>query len=658
MNTKKKEKIAYKKERVVLSDILPYEVPVIFNNRYFYQFLVENKIELNDKNKIELNDYKSNNVKKGLIDVIKIIFDLNSRTIPFEFRISHKDNSYRSLAIIHPLNQLQVVAFYNDFKETIKYFANVSQYSIRKPYKVAKTRFVNDYIHQHQRQESENASNIEICKDKDENLKTFFSYEKYSNIYKFFESHEYQKSEKKFTHLYKFDISKCFDSIYTHSISWALYGKGIVKDNIPSSKTTFAGEFDILMQNMNYAETNGILIGSEVSRIFAELLLQQVDKAVFDELSHDGKIHKKDYEVFRYVDDYFLFCSDEMLKNTIKDKFIHHLKQYNLFINEAKSYEYSRPIITDLTIAKTKIVDLINDKLGIKKIKEQEVKEWGIGFKPKDLITRFKIIIRESNIEYKDVVNYSIAIIEKKALKVILKIKIEENIKPSKKDFISYFYNVLDLIFFIYSVAPRVSSTVKVVSLLSKLLAFLKENENINKHQKDVLYKKIFDESYQIIKRNQHKKYVQNETLYLLIILAELDQKKYFIDNDSLKKYFLPNTDNADVNYFTITTLLFYIKNQEIYKKIKLEIIKEIKKKINSCNKDNRKKDTELVMLLLDSLSCPFISEEYKRELLESFEITKNKKNLIDFRKEWFIKWENFDLSKEMELKKSQEVYS
>ncbi len=654
MNTKKKEKIAYKKERVVLSDILPYEVPAIFNNRYFYRFLVENEIGLNGE-KIRHKE----GAKKGLNDVIKIIFSPIPRTIPFEFRISHKDNSYRSLAIIHPLNQLHVVAFYNEFKETIKYFANVSQYSIRKPYKVAKTRFVNDYIHQHQQQESENASNIEIYKDKDENLKTFFSYEKYSNIYKFFESHEYQRAEKKFTHLYKFDIGKCFDSIYTHSISWALYEKGIVKDNIPSSKTTFAGKFDTLMQSMNYGETNGILIGPEVSRIFAELLLQQVDKAVFDELFHDGKIHKKDYEVFRYVDDYFLFCSDEMLKNTIKDKFIHHLKQYNLFINEAKSYEYSRPIITDLTIAKIKIVDLIDDKLGIKKNKEKEKeKGWSIGFKSKDLITRFKIIIRESNIEYKDVVNYSIAIIEKKALKVILKIENEEDIKPYKKDFISYFYNILDLIFFIYSVAPRVSGTVKIVSLLSKLLAFLKKNENINKHQKDALYKKIFDESHQIIKGNQHKKYVQNETLYLLIILAELNQECYFIDNDTLKKYFLSNTDNTEVNYFVITTLLFYIKNQEIYKNIKMEIIKEIYKKINNCNKDNRKKDSELVMLLLDSLSCPFISEKDKRGLLKSFGITENEENLIDFREEWFIKWENFDLSKEMELKKSQEVYS
>ncbi len=643
MSIKKKEKIAYKKEKVVLSDILPYEVPVIFNNRYFYQFLVENKIEINNKGKIKYN--KDN---QYLSKIIKIIFNENKgRTIPFEFRISHKNNSYRSLAIIHPLNQLHTVAFYNEFKETIKYFANISQYSIRKPYKVAKTRFVNDYIHQQQKK-SEDDSNIEIHKHKEENLKTFFTYKKYSNIYKFFESYEYQRSEKKFTHLYKFDIGKCFDSIYTHSIPWALYGKEIVKDNIRHSNTTFAGKFDALMQNMNYGETNGILIGSEVSRIFAELLLQQVDKAVFDELSTEGKIHKKDYEVFRYVDDYFLFCSDEGLKNTIKDKFIHHLKQYNLFINEAKSYEYSRPIITELTIAKTKIVDLISDKLSIKKGKE---KEWSIGFKSKDFITRFKIIIKESNIEYKDVINYSIAIIEKKALKVILKIEKEENIESYKKDFINYFHNILDLVFFIYSVAPRVSSTVKIVSLLSKLLDFLK-NDKIDEHQKEALHKKIFDESYQIIKNNKHKKYVQNETLYLLIVLSELSQE---IDNDSLKKYFLTDTD---VNYFTITTLLFYIKNEKIYADIKSEIIIKAKKKFNNCNKDNRKKNTELIMLLLDLLSCPFIDKKHKKDFLKTFVVDVNKENLIDFRKEWFIKWENFDLSKEIELKRSQEVYS
>jgi hypothetical protein len=199
MNKYKKEKIYYKKEKVVLSDILPYEVPVIFNNRYFYQFLIENKIEFKD------GEVKCDNNINGLNDIIKLIFNEKKQTIPFEFKISHKNNSYRSLAIIHPINQLKTVAFYNEFKETIKYFANVSKYSIRKPYKVAKTIFVNDYLYQQQKK-SNNDSNIEIYKSKDENLKTFFSYKKYSNIYKFFESFEYQRCEKKFTHLYKFDI--------------------------------------------------------------------------------------------------------------------------------------------------------------------------------------------------------------------------------------------------------------------------------------------------------------------------------------------------------------------------------------------------------------------------------------------------------------------
>ncbi len=45
----KKYPIKYKKERVVLSDILPYEIPVIYSNRYFYKFLTQYQIEINSK---------------------------------------------------------------------------------------------------------------------------------------------------------------------------------------------------------------------------------------------------------------------------------------------------------------------------------------------------------------------------------------------------------------------------------------------------------------------------------------------------------------------------------------------------------------------------------------------------------------------------------
>lgn len=46
MKRRKKIKLQYKKERVVFSDILPYELPIIFSNRYFYRFLVKNKIAI------------------------------------------------------------------------------------------------------------------------------------------------------------------------------------------------------------------------------------------------------------------------------------------------------------------------------------------------------------------------------------------------------------------------------------------------------------------------------------------------------------------------------------------------------------------------------------------------------------------------------------
>ena len=98
-----------------------------------------------------------------------------------------------------------------------------------------------------------------------ENLKTFFSYKQYTNIYKFYEDYRYQRAEKKFSHLLKMDVQNCFDSIYTHSIAWAISG------GVDIYKDTFEGKcdgsigalWDKMMQEMNYNETNGIVIGPE-----------------------------------------------------------------------------------------------------------------------------------------------------------------------------------------------------------------------------------------------------------------------------------------------------------------------------------------------------------------------------------------------------------
>lgn len=669
-----KYKINNKKERVILSDVLPYEVPIIFSNRFFYKFLIENQVNLmpktndNSKFKLEFNSQNkfSDQVKTilELLNPSKIdnrnLDQIYSRTIPFKFSIAHKNSDYRELAIIHPMNQIFVVQFYDKYKDLIQYYAGVSEFSLRAPYKVAKLGFYNDYYHFKNFDTNSYSTRIELKNQEEEHLKSFFTYKKYSNIYKFFESHEYQECEKKFDNLYQFDIQKCFDSIYTHSLAWALLNKETVKANLSISET-FANKFDVLMQNMNYGETNGILIGSEVSRIFAELLLQQVDRSVLYSLSSDKINYKKDFEIFRYVDDYFVFYNDEVVKNKIIDTYKRVLSEYKLFISESKTKEFAKPIVTSLTIAKTKISQLFIDYLAyrtISGVNDGKDIEWVLHFSSNQLITKFKIIVKESEADYKGIINYSIGTIEGIVLSAIKKFEQEEKKELYIKRVISYLQEIIDLTFFIYAVCPRVSATIKVVSLMSKLIFFVKNCAQINHAQKDSIYTKAYTEIYKIIQQNKFNPYSQNETLYLLILLTIFD-KDYLLEEDMLIDYFF-NDNNSSLNYFTITSLLFYIKNFKKYCNLKHEIIKKIKDKFKYNNPDLIQQNTELIILLLDLIKCPYIDIQVKRDILKEFKITeKNKQDqLIKYNKFWFIKWTNFNLIEEINLKKGFEVYS
>ena len=667
----KKQKITYQKEKALLSDTLPYETPVTFSNRYFYRFLIDNKIEIQ-------GDYITYNKEvDGIKDILQLLFNVSvtedninfskkQRTIPFTFKISHKKSDYRVLSLIHPLNQLTIVDFYDKYKETIKYYSNQSRFSIRRPYKISKNRYVNDYLFKLKANNKKRDGNLEIHEKGNEHLKSFFTYTKYSNIHHFFESNEYHKCEKKFDFLYKMDVNKCFDSIYTHTIAWAIFNKEIVKDNLDKKiHDTFAGKFDKLIQNMNYGETNGILIGSEVSRIFAELILQKIDFNVQKELEKNKVKHKVHYRVFRYVDDYFLFYDDFETKNSIVDTFKHELKNYNLSINDTKTVEFSKPIITDLTIAKLKITELFDKyfSYNIEQISDVKNSKWTLHLKSQNIITKFKIIIKENGIDYKDVLNYSIAVIEKRFLNIVNKFEIEKEKDLYSKMFVYFIINMLDFLFFIYSVSPRVTSTIKMVSLISKLLFFMKKNKSNNvfkPHEIDSIHKKIHTEVFLILDKNKLKPYTQNETIYLLILLGDLG-KEYRLSYEFLDNYFFK--EKLKLNYFVIIGLLFYMKNISAYKELKSKLLDNIKNKFETCNKESLRKNTELTLLIMDLITCPYIYEKDKRDLLSKNKITckENQDNILEFSKKqkfWFTKWQDFNLMEEMEMKKCMEVYA
>ena len=140
-------------------------------------------------------------------------------------------------------------------------------------------------------------------------------------------------------------MSKCFHNIYTHSISWAIKNKFIAKRD-RGVKNSFDKDFDNLMQRSNYSETNGILIGPELSRIFAEIIFQDIDLRIISQLSEKGCKVGSDYDFRRYVDDYFLYFNDNNIKDKVIEVINAELFHYKMHLNEAKPIVTARPFIT------------------------------------------------------------------------------------------------------------------------------------------------------------------------------------------------------------------------------------------------------------------------------------------------------------------------
>ena len=673
-----------------MCDLLPYEVPITFSNRNLYEFLNLTKLA-----------YKADNFtwdpSSGVPDeVILLLLGLPANkevmldsaslgkpslkklaqplkkgeisSIPFVFPISHKTNEFRDLAVFHPRNQIKAVEFYDTYKETILYYSNLSSYSIRSPHSVANCVYWNNRTRLSNF--SEEAGLIEELGREYRSLRSFFVYKEYSNIFKFYESPDYHRCEKQYEVMVQLDISKCFDGIYTHSIAWALLGKAAVKNHLASLNKTFPEEFDRLMQQVNYNETNGILIGSELSRIFAELILQAVDEGVRMRLTEKGIIHKSDYEIFRYVDDFFVFFNKESVYVKLINELHVKLKDYKLGLNSLKEKRYEKPIITEITIAKSKISELLEGKvryqLDGKLVNEGgevvEVIKGEVKFSAKLLITEFKTIIKVSGVEYKDILNYTLAILERKCKKFVSDYLRISQSSGTERSFVHAAIGILEFVFFIYSVSPRVNTTIKLCRILNIFISFLR-NDHIEKDCAHLIFKHVFDNIIFIMKKNSASEHTQIETLYLLVTLADLG-KSYWLDEEVIAGFFGAKKNGSRfefsylLNYFSITVLFFYMKNKKRYGLLRSSLLDHVKERFKS-GANVIHKDTELTLLLFDLLSSPFVPHADKEHLLDVYSIKDSHKKgqILNSLLPCFTRWVSFDFGRELDAKRSLDVY-
>jgi len=643
--------------RVLTTEVLPYETPLIFNNFGLYNFV---KFDFKSPTAIELQKRLINGLKKS-----------NTHTIPLSYKIKKNSHEFRKLKLIHPLSQIQVVKFYEKYENLILHYCEASPITIRSPNRIAtsfyKKKLLED-INKYRSNQILTSKTEEISK----HSPSFFSYRGFNRLYKFFESRKFFNIEEKYSEFCSVDISKCFDSIYTHSISWAVKNKEFTKENV-TIKTTFPNEFDSLMQRMNHNETNGIVIGPELSRIFAEIILQKVDIQVIEKLEEKYKlVYGNQYTIKRYVDDFFIFSINKDIQNKIVICLSDVLLNFNLHLNKSKTEYLSRPFITRKSKLVYSIRNIVNDFFD--SFLEYENPKT---LKPKRVINTWKLTrsfiqsiqyqCNTNGISYDDISAYIISSINER----IKKLTNNKNLEGNTKNFLDALEVLIDIQFFLFSISPSTNSSYKISTSLILAIRFVKDKIN---DRYEHISKFIYDHIYRYLKNMEDENphivddYFPIEAINIILASTELSHE-FMLPEDLTFQFF--NITNGDhLNYLHVISALYYSGKYSALQQRKKDILCAIEKYLSDLSDFST--NTNKAYLFFDSLFHPDFKKTVKTSWLKQVLASLDKdnpahpltqKSIIDqFYNEisshiWHVDWHHLDLLSYLQKKDLRQAY-
>lgn len=147
-----------------------------------------------------------------------------------------------------------------------------------------------------------------------------------------------------FKYIHQTDITDCYGSIYTHSISWAIHGKKFSK-NHRYYGSSFGGDIDHHLQAMSNGQTNGIPQGSILMDFLAEILLAYADRSITRKIR---KVYTGKYKILRYRDDYRIFTKDVVSGEIIIKTISEVLCDLGLKLNTSKTFSSGDLILGSL----------------------------------------------------------------------------------------------------------------------------------------------------------------------------------------------------------------------------------------------------------------------------------------------------------------------
>lgn len=638
--------------RSVLTDTSPYEVPLIVSNDGFYKNIAK-IIDFNEHNSAIIKDITSNN-------------NVNY-TIPYRYTITKDNTTVRRLSLIHPSSQFAMADFYKKYDSVICYFAATGPFSIRFPRKVGSSFFFATPIADANKYRNNRIDTTDIDKFV-RNPASYFAYSGFDRLYKFYASNAFVRLEKKYPLMALMDISKCFDSIYSHSVSWAIKSPENSKEN--TSASSFGNDFDKLMQSSNYNETNGICIGPEISRIFAEIILQRVDNDIIQEAKSENIVLGRDYECKRYVDDYILFCKTEEIKSKLIIISRHCLSKFNLHLNDQKLQHFGRPFLTPKShivhatkVRLTRLFETIVELRGQNLLLPKRI--FRTGAFVKSFISSIKSGCFEESVSYDMVANYVIASLAKRIDRLIQDFNSAIQIYPDARPFyLNVILVFLELVFFFYTVNPTVASSYNVSRAMILSARFIRDNfpedfKTVASQTQEWVNE--FIRSSSSLKRSSARSKVPIEILNVLIASFELGS-----DNFVTESWLLENiVDVEHLEYFSIVSCLYYVKDRPAFSNLRTQIEQKITRMLVNCA--NVKRSAHDAYLTLDALSCPYLSTSLRRKILSDLRKVcslPNRDNasldadLAEFTASpWFVQWNSLDMINMIRKKELSAVY-
>ena len=595
--------------RALLTETLPYELPLIFSNDLLYASLVRPS------------------EKDAIKDIVKKMRTKAKRaTIPYNYQIAKDSARSTNLSVIHPNQQLQINDFYELYRQTLIDYCSNSECTLRRP--VAEMAI---YSANPLDEETTHRSGIPhiIPEDRDidvSRMTSYFSYGRYNLLRNFIDSAEYRSFETKFKYLRTVDISKCFFNIYTHSIAWAVKGKTFAKDQI--DVYSFEHSFDHLMQRSNYGETNGIVVGPEISRIFAEIIMQDVDRRVIKRML--PQTSGVEYAIRRYVDDFFLFAQDVVVLDKLELVLSAELENYKLFLNSAKTNTETRPFVSPITLARSELAGLtaeMHECIDVLFMDADVITIRKSARKLNRIALNVRLIAKRHDVEFSSISGSLLS-----TLLTLLKRCASAIQASADHDELSSLTDmavtILEIAFYITSLDLRVRSTYSLCQITSFLKPIIDKNDDVSDRLAHCLSEGIGNMIGSLVSSKSTADPLQLQfiierrgpvvdcvELYNLMISGA-----YFLDRDFLTMPVMTDAiatlASRPLTYFAYITLKFcFLKDRSRFK-VLLQRLNVAVCDILQTAANKLSYDTETYLLACDYLSAPDVSPSDKRRLV------------------------------------------